>query len=95
MTTIWRKHETDSTWHVGRDDGGSFITLCNGGWSLLDEVDNLVKYDANPPHADRCEACQRVRIDQRRVERGLAELGEASTQEWPGVHELFDIGGDN
>lgn len=87
---MWRRHTGDSTWHVGADVGGSFVTCCRGRWPLTDEVAGDVEYDTSPPHDARCDECQRVRIEQLRVERGLAELGDADLDNPLG----FDLGGE-
>jgi len=97
---VWRRHAAsgDKMFHAGREAGGSFVTLCNGRWSLTDEVDDGVQYDANPPHAHRCEACQRQRIDVLRIEQGLSELAESRDTELNedlyDVERLFDYGGE-
>lgn len=83
----WRRHIGDSKWHTGDEAGGCFCTQCNGRWSLLDELQNEVEHDANPPHDERCDVCQRVHIDVIRVELGLHELTVA-------VHDRFDLGGE-
>lgn len=79
----WRRHRGDSMFHTGRDDSGSFVTLCQGRWPLLDEIDGLVERNENPPHADRCDECQRRRIDIMRVEEGLRELRDSATYAAP------------
>ena len=92
--TTWYRHEGDSRWHTGAEAGASFVTLCNGRWPVS-EVDEVEQHDS-PPHEDRCQACQRGAIEIRRVERGLTELAQAAPDpDWPGLHELFDLGGES
>lgn len=71
---MWRRYIPFPEWHCGAEDLHSFCTLCRGRWSLSEEAAGHVERSDDPPHKDRCELCQRERIEQIRVERGLAEL---------------------
>lgn len=90
---LWGRHSGDSRWHVvGEPVGDAIPTSCNGRWPSNDED---VTYVSNPPHVERCEACQRTRIDITRIEQGLAELAANATHdEWPSAHD-FDLGGES
>lgn len=89
---FWMKHITLATrFCYGADRSGTFVTNCNGRWGSHDP--DFARAD-DPPHEQRCEACERVRIEQRRINIGLAELATNTAQEYPGVHELFDVGGE-
>lgn len=79
--TTWRRHNAsrDSKWHAGDEVIGSFVTQCNGRWSISDELAGEVEHSDSPPQDERCEVCQRARIDIVRVEQGLRELRESAT----------------
>lgn len=65
----WRRHAGDSKWHTGApNDLGSFVTLCNGRWSLTSEAEGLVEHDENPPAAERCIPCSRRQLEIERAE---------------------------
>jgi hypothetical protein len=69
----WRKRAGSLSWHFGADDDrGSFVTLCNGSWEIRDDFEMVVR----PAHEDRCDQCERTRIDRIAIERGLGELAE-------------------
>ena len=90
---LWYRHEGDSYWHTGCAVGASFVTLCNGRWPLADG--DAVEHMEQPPHDERCDACQRQRIDQHRVELGLRELAAAApTERQIAIHDRFDLGGE-
>lgn len=96
----WHRHTGDSVFHTGAPGGGSFVTLCNGRLPLTDVAAGEVESTDRPPHDEKCEACERVRIEQlfiergrRFVESGLAELAANAP------HDLdnpfgFDFGGE-
>jgi len=93
----WRRHKVGSEWHTGSELGGSFVTHCRGRWPLSDEQAGEVERSESPPQAERCETCQRARIDVMRVEQGLRELRESSTYDWPRARGVFgfDLGGES
>lgn len=93
----WRRHSGDSDFHLGREDRGSFVTLCRGRWPLSAEQLGDVEHHDNPPHDERCDGCQRERIDIMRVEQGLRELRESATYDWPRARGTFgfDLGGES
>lgn len=70
----WFRHKPDPKFHAGTPVDGSRLLLCTGRWPLADEDRGEVEQAEQPPHDERCAACQRVRIDQIRIERGLDEL---------------------
>lgn len=50
-------HDVDTRWHLaGRSTLGSFVTRCEGRWSVSDVVEHIHVPDV----ADRCMACQRA-----------------------------------
>jgi hypothetical protein len=95
--TTWRRHSGDPSWHDGAENTSSFVTLCRGRWSLADELDGQVEHHDNPPHHERCEACQRARIDIMRVEEGLRELRDSATYDPERARGAFgfDLGGES
>jgi hypothetical protein len=79
---FWMKHNTQATmWCFGEDRGGVFASGCNGRWGTHDP--EFARADS-PPFEERCDACERVRIERRRVELGLTELSDR-----------FDLGGES
>ncbi len=102
MTTpIWARPAVPSAtkWcAVAGIQGGSVLTHCNGRWSVDDQCD--VSHD--PPHEERCEACVRSCIEERRKEIGLAELRDAEptratgglTWSPSGEFDTSDFGGE-
>ncbi len=50
--------------------GGSVLTACRGRWSA-----NCVSEESSsPPHEDRCEVCERYRVERVQIEIGLDEM---------------------
>lgn len=90
-TPDWRKHAIDPRWHLGGEAGGSFVTRCNGRWA----IDETIATIERPPYLERCDACERSRIDVVRIEAGLAELerNAPANYDWASAHE-FDLGGE-
>lgn len=90
---LWTRHATlDRKWHAGVDRNGHFASYCNGNWGTNDPE---IVQSANPPHEDRCEACERQRIDVVRTARALGDLRDSMTyDEYPSAHELNDVGGE-
>ncbi len=78
--SLWVRPLTLATWCVsGAQDGGSYLTMCRGRYSVGDcEVSEGV------PVGKLCGAC--------RVEVGLAELAAAPAKDWRpwGVLKEFD-----
>lgn len=89
----WRRYKGDRLWHTGRDTISSFVTFCHGRWPLSDEAEGLVERSENPPHEERCEPCERQRIEEQRIEQGLRELRAADiSPTWP-EFDLSDVPG--
>jgi hypothetical protein len=78
---FWMKHNTlAKIWCFGEDRRGVFTSMCNGRWGAHDS--DFARAD-DPPHEDRCDACERGRIERRRIVIGLGELADR-----------FDLGGE-
>src|SRR5690606_18700719 len=80
---IWRRYRGDRAWHLGREALHSYVTYCHGRWALTDEREGLVERCESPPHDDRCEACERQRLEEVRIEQGLSELRASETYDTP------------
>ena len=52
----WQRHSGDSRFHAGAPGEGSFITLCDGRWSLIESA--IVERQENPPATERCTLCE-------------------------------------
>lgn len=78
-------------WHFGVADEEHFLALCG----RVIESDVEVEIGLRPAHDERCDDCERLRVDRMRVEQGLAELRNAPTHEdYASAHE-FDFGGES
>lgn len=64
----WRRHAGDSKFHTGAPGRSSFLTLCDGRWSLSADADGLIETQEDPPTADRCELCDRRATERERTE---------------------------
>jgi len=95
---VWAKYvefPIDSVFHVivEWDSSGSVVTACNGRWSTAAKSET----NAAPPHRDRCDACERYRIERAQIEIGLRELCDAPKivlqRHWLAEYEAAPIGG--
>jgi hypothetical protein len=53
----WFRHRGDTKFCVGAPEAGSFVTLCNGRWPLVDAAYGEVERHANPSPEERCLLC--------------------------------------
>lgn len=85
-TPDWRRHPKSVPWHFGAESSGSFVTWCSGRWPIGEEIATSDR----PPYLDRCDRCERSRIDVVRIEIGLRELERNAPPhyDWPGSYEL-------
>lgn len=60
---LWARHDDSVPYCdvVAENDGGRTRTRCRGSWPATDEVETI----ENPPHAQRCGACVRIRERER------------------------------
>jgi hypothetical protein len=72
---IWARHPAAKLWCAVVAQHSSVVTACRGRFSIADDF----AIDADPPAHVRCDYCERYRVDQQCIERGLDEL-VANTQ---------------
>jgi hypothetical protein len=75
MTRLpWASFPPSPAMHVVHVAGATALTLCQERHA----TDDCTAVDGEPEYASRCDACVRVLVDRRWIERGLAELVEVA-----------------
>jgi len=54
---MWQRHQGDSKFHAGTAGEHSFVTICDGRWSLADVAEGEVERHVNPRLAECCALC--------------------------------------